>query len=472
MAITDYFLKTGARRHLLAEITRSDANATVYRFADQPYTTEPGDTPANCPYSAILAQLPELSRKLPDFFSGGAQTSFGTLELSDRRSNYTGTAVGYGEMTLPRGAEVTLKLAAPRLLFPFTDALVLGKGKVARVGGSSDGMLSVEMTDGSDAIERAVIPITTTPLGFGKVRNAEPFLTNPGLLVYTLHDGPINAVLAVYDDGVLIPGSGYTVNLTAATVTLNASPAGRVTVDFEGHKDGGTTYYTTTEQIIGELLDRAGFASLSRTFTSLPTGLIGLYLKETTTLGDLLTSLMRGCAGYWFIKSDGTFKAAQFPIPGTPGDVYNENNLLEEVDYSDDDRLHKEIRYAYQRNWTQYQSRTGASTTQADFSSRTWYEGTVVDGAPLAEYVYQTSPILETYFDLNGDAQTAATRYLNIFRQPRTILDNVLVPFLYTRELGDAITVEFDGLAFDGIVTGIVSRFDGDYPVQQLEVFA
>lgn len=467
-----YNVGAGPANFYWDEVEFREQGGTIYRIADQPYTTEPGDNPSNCPYSPIIAALPELSRKLPDFFSGGASTGFGTLALATREAMHThGPQPGVEAMTLPRGAEVTLKLAAPRDLFPFTDALTLAKGKVARVGGSSDGSLSVEVTDGSDEIARAVIPVTTKPLAWGKVRNAAPFLTTPASLIYTLHDGPIQAVDAVYDDGVLISPANYTVNLTNATVTLANTPAGQITCDFQGHKTGGT-YLSSTEQIIGNLLDRAGFTTLTRTFTALPSGVIGLYLTQTTNLAEIITALMRGCAGYWFISNAGAFKAAQFPIPGTPGDVYAENELLEEVSYSDDDRLHKEIRYAYQRNWTQYQSRAGASTGQADFSPRQWYEGAAVDGAPLAEYVYQTSPILETYFDTNGDASAAATRYLNIFRQPRTVLTGVVVPFLYTRELGDAITVEFDGLAFDGIVTGIASKFDGDYPVQVLEVFA
>lgn len=472
MAITDYFLQTNSRRILLAEITRSNANATVYRLADQPYVTEPSDTPANCPYSAVIASLPELSRKLPDHFSGSASTSFGTLSLASRNGVYTGTVSGYEDMQLPRGAIVTLKLAAPRSLFPHSSALTLAVGKVGRIGGKSDGTLTAEITDGSDAIKRAVIPVTTKPLAFGKVRNAAPFLTTPASLIYTLHDGPIQAVDAVYDDGVLIPGANYTVNLTNATVTLANTPAGQVTVDFQGQKTGGVTYLSNTQQIVGELLSRAGFGALTQTYSSLPTGTIGLYLTQTTDLEELLTSLLRGCGGYWFMTSTGDFKAALFPIPGTPGDTYTDDSLLDEVDYAADDRLHSAIRYNYQRNWTQYQSRTGASTTQADFSPRQAYEGSVVDGAPLAEYIYQTSPILETYFDANGDAATAATRYLNIFRQPRWLLENVNVPFLYTRELGDAVSIQFDGLSFDGVVMGITNVFTGDYPTQVLEVMA
>lgn len=471
MTILNYFAQTKARRHLLVEITRANANATVYRMADQPYVTEPGDTPANCPYSPILSQLPELSHKLSDPFGGATSTAFGTLTLIDTRSVYTGTVSGEEVMNLPRGAAVKLKLAAPRHLYPYTDAITLAQGKVARVGGDSDGNLTIEVTDGSDAIQRAVIPVTTKPIAFGKVRNAAPFLTTPASLIYTLHDGPIQAVDAVYDDGVLIPGANYTVNLTAATVTLANTPAGQITVDFQGHKTGAT-YLSTTEQIVGNLLDRAGFTTLSRVFTSIPSGTVGLYLTQTSNLAELITGLLRGCAAYWLIKNDGVFKAAQYPVPGTPGDVYGENNLLAVARHTDDDRLHSTIRYSYQRNWTQYQSRVGASTPQADFSPRQHYESSVVDGAPLAEYIYQTSPLLETYFDANGDAAAAATRLLNIFRQPRAVLENVVVPYLYTRELGDNVTVQFDGLSFDGVVTGISNKFDGDYPTQTLEILA
>ena len=111
-------------------------------------------------------------------------------------------------MTLPRGTAVTLKVAAPRDQFAYSTAITLATGKINRIGGSSDGNLSVEIIDGSANIAAKQITVDTAnaPLCFGYCRNVTPFLVNPSTLKYAVHDSAVNDS-AVNDSGLVHRGA-------------------------------------------------------------------------------------------------------------------------------------------------------------------------------------------------------------------------------------------------------------------------
>ena len=84
MTLSEYFATPDARRILLLEIQRTDAAATCYHISDEPYITDPADTPSSCAYSPIIggSGLPEFRRVVNDVFDGGASTGFGTVTLA------------------------------------------------------------------------------------------------------------------------------------------------------------------------------------------------------------------------------------------------------------------------------------------------------------------------------------------------------------------------------------------------------
>lgn len=500
--IEEYFQQPDAERILLVEITRRDPGETTYYLSDAPYITEPDDTPPDLNYSAVISGsgLPEMRRTMPDPFEGESSTSAGTLTLADEALVYTSSrAPDYllidddpparlltdpddgsrlliepaptginPNPGLKRGAAVLAKIAAPRRLYPYADAVTLFRGQIARVGGDSDGNITLEITDGTDVVRRAIVPVTNNPLCFGYARNIQPFLVDSGNLVYSVHDGPIEAVEAVYDQGILLAPANYTVNVTTGRVTLHNQPAGIVTVDAKGAKVDGV-WLQTTEQIARALIDRAGLA-LPQSYTGLSTGLIGLFLTESTELGGLLTRLMRGAAAYWIVDRTGDFRAAPTQVPGAGGTVFDETTLLDSVQYIEDDRLHSAVRYLYRPNWTQYQSRPGAAQAQADFSPREGLEGSV-SITPDDELIYLDSERLETFFDDQVDAETAAQVLLDIFSVQRQRLTTA-VPFSETLSLGDDLTLRFLGREYRGIVSSVADVFDGEYPIQRIEVIA
>lgn len=498
----EYFAKPDAERILLLEITRNDGVGTTYYLSDAPYATEPSDTPSSIVFSPIIGApgLPELKRTLSDPFDGVAATSFGTVTLVDALAAFnfdtgvlavdgagtlldvdgTGTALdlgsgsGLSEMVLKRGAGVVVKIAGPRRLYAYTDALVLFKGTIARLGGDTDGNVTVEITDSSERIKAAVVPVgTAAPLTFGRCRNVTPFVVDPNTLTYAVHDGQINAILDVYDQGEALDRvSGYTVDLTTGQFALTAQPEGQVTVDVEGAVVN-EKWLSSTADIIAELIRRAG-VTLTQSYL-LDDGIIGLFLNQSVTLGDQMTSLCRGAAGYWLINALGEFEAAPFPMPGTRGPTYDESVILaadSPVTFIDDDRLHKSIAYSYRKNWSQLQAREGATADQAAFCNVQFLTGSADVAFPDSEYLYTDSDQLETFFDGEPSAQNAANHLLKIFNVPRQILSQVPLVYSTLRSLGDAITIYFNAKAYPGVILGLGDVFDGGYPLQHVDVLS
>ena len=268
MTLEEYFQTPQAERILLIEIVRNDVSSTTYYLSDSDYITENDDTPANLFYSPVIGGtgLSDIRKVLNDPFSGQASTGFGEITIVDDQV-WTSISGLFSEETinLVRGATVTAWLAGPPRVYSRVDAIQLLKGKVGRVGGSSDGSLRFEIVDGSQELQRPIVAVSDKPLCFGYCRNVQPFLTNPASLEYHVHDGAIEAVVAVYDQGALLTlTTDYTVDLSTGKITLVGSPVGIVTADVKGAQVSGT-WLDSTEEIASELISRAGVASLKRT---------------------------------------------------------------------------------------------------------------------------------------------------------------------------------------------------------------
>ena len=472
MTISAYFQRPDAERILLLHIARSDANATTYRISSKGYATESTDTPASTLYSAILAGLPEFRRTLNEPWDGGASTGFGTVTLSDDQAAYTNSvpASGFATMTLPRGSVVTVKMAAPRHLYPLADAITLAVGRVNRVGGDSDDRRTIEIVDQTKTIAAAPITVTPSvgPLTYGECYHITPVLTDPGTLKYAVHDGAVQSIDAVYDDGVPVT---FTATASAGTFTLALAPVGKVTADVKGAKptiSGTPTYVTSTQAIMEQLISRAGVTGLSTSF-SLPSDTIGYHIPASTTLGQCLTDLAGGCAGYWLINRTGTLVVAQYPLPASGGTTFDGTALIDQVTWTEWDRLHNPIRYLYKPNWSPgLQAKPAATTAVANFLAGQGEVGSV-SITPAAETTYTESPIFKTYFAGNSAAQTVAERLRTLYSVPRKLMECTL-PYSETLSIGSTLTLSFNGTSYDGAVIAVADVFGEGPPVQRLTV--
>lgn len=178
------------------------------------------------------------------------------------------------------------------------------------------------------------------PLGFGAVSNAPLLFTDQARLIGQLHDGSIQSVLAVRDQGVaLTPGAdhadyatleaaipapgSYDTCLALGFVKLGSIPSdnGEVTADFEGDNDGG--YVSTIGSILRRIvttrlgnqnladpagLDAVAFAELESSFPATAQ----FYAADAVNAEDVLNALMRSAYGYWFFTRAGQLSVGLF----------------------------------------------------------------------------------------------------------------------------------------------------------------
>lgn len=371
-----------------------------------------------------------------------------------------------------RGAMIVGKMAAPRGLYPYRVARTLFHGQLGLVGHNGIGERTLEITDVSEDIKKSVIPVGSDPLAFGFVRGMTARLKNPLTLGYSVHDGRINAIRAVYDQGAKLAENLYTVNLAASPqIILAGTPQGTVTADVEGHVDEDGVWLTSTPQIVGELLRRCGF-DLTQNYNFVDEGTIGIPFDQSENLGDIITDLMRGCAAYWLVdQTTGDFYADAFPVPADGGTVYDEQFQMKEVDSGDVDRITDTVRYLFRRNWTKLQPLAGATQADADFAQSEGTELSVTLDTPDDEIVYQQIQRVETYFENAGSAENAARRILALYGVQRKHISAEL-PYNEARKLGDGITLYFDGAGYNSVILSITDVFDGGLPVQRIEAIA
>lgn len=470
MPILDYFQEPFAERFLLVQIQRNTTPAKTYYLADGYYITEPTDTPANTQYSSIIGGrgLPEFRRTLNNPFVGNASTSFGTLELSDTTCFFRqNTTTGEETMQTPKGALVSCFLAAPTSLFPRSDAIPLAIGTVQRFSGSSDGSYSLEITDNRESIASKLLQVSSYPLCYGLVRNMTPVLGDPATRTYYVNQGAIESIDAVYDDGVTLAPAQYTVNVSTGSFALVNAPAGTITADVKGMKVTGT-WLSTTQQIITDILSKAGVTGFSTTY-DLPAGTIGYLITQTNSLDSILSELCLGCGSYWLVDRLGGLNFKKYPVVSGMGELFTEKELLSELSYETEENLFNSVKYTYKNNWTVLQPKVGATAGIAAFVQKNSEEGTLNLGSPDPELRYTDSPVLKTYFDVQADAQTVAQNVLNLFSVPRKYYSFV-APFINTLDLGDTVTAMTPEIEVTGVVTEVSDVFDGSYPTQKIKL--
>ncbi len=161
----------------------------------------------------------------------------------------------------------------------------------------------------------------------------EPVLIDAGLLLYQLHNGPLQQLLAVRDKGVALIVGGDVASYTAlstATVAsgtfktclaagllrLGATPS-LLTADAQDDNDASTGGYNTgSAASIAQKLLRGpgGIAAASGTSFACTVGESGLWLCGGT-VGEVMEALAAGIFGWWGTSTAGLYQGGQLAAP-------------------------------------------------------------------------------------------------------------------------------------------------------------
>jgi len=260
---------TKAIRLLLAEaVVRISGTETTRYMSTSAYVTTAGETPAHQYHVPVMLANVTVSEQLS--LTGEASMSIGEIELDNTSGDLDSWL---GDVWVNRPCR--LYLGDPR--WPRSDFRLVFDGIVADIGSKSRTTLGLKLRDKLQRLNTAIgetkLGGSTTnkdsllPHAFGEVHNVTPLLTDPAALRYQVHNGLVESIFEVRDNGLPV---SVTVDVGTGTFALNQSPDGAITVSAQGSSAGG--YANTVSGLVqrlatayGKVADRFVTADLDTT---------------------------------------------------------------------------------------------------------------------------------------------------------------------------------------------------------------
>ena len=466
MALADLVADPFSAKRYLAEIGAyniAGTAATTVRVSDHGLVTGSGDSPAKTLYEARIVEPISFERSM---FSAGkigglSRTNFGQLVLgnvdagldamagyafdgrtvvvkigsdTDAYSDFTTIFTGTADSIEFDDALISVRLKDKQLLFqtPVQGTLYAGSGG----------------TEGGDDLKGKPKPLT-----FGKVNNITPVRVDVANAIYQVHDGQIEAIDAVYDNGVLVATADYTNDLTNGRFTLDSVSTGTITADVQGAKPSGS-YKSTADQIIrllvttyGGLTDPGDLDTAS--FTALNTAnsnVVGIYVNSSTTMQALLDAIANSVGAFYGFKRDGDFQVGRVEAPAASADAtFTSIEVIELQRMATAIPPYRTV-VNHTQNFTVQSSATVSTSTTA--ARRTFIENkyrTETSTAAGVLTIHPEAPTLEvtTLLTTAANAATEAARLQTLFGAERDFYKVKLKTQPFTLELNDTVQITF-----------------------------
>ena len=316
------------------------------------------------------------------------------------------------------------------------------------------------------------------PLCFGKCLNVSPVQVNPSLLIYQVHDGPIQAIDTVYNRGVALATAQYTVDLLRGTFTLLQAPGegGVITADVRGDTLGAYGYQTSISAIVQRVLTPYGplavaeidMNSLTNLHNANP-AVAGLYVTEQTPILQVLDELVNSIGAFYGFNRSGLFVAGLFTAPNGSAPAaatFGASEILE-IEAQPTELPAWRQRVGYERNWTVQAGDTVAGSVtelRKTFLAEDQRLAVASDEAVKTKFLLALDPEpWPTLLQDQAAAQSEAARLLILYGQRREMYRVTVKTQPYKLELGDQVSIDYTRFGLAGRlfrVVGLEERAD------------
>lgn len=467
---------SSAIRCALVEVNVKSGGVEITRYlSNQGYVTKPTDTPANTRYSPYVVGGIKFTEMLS--LDGTAGLSFGDIELD----NMSGDRDDWlNDVWTNR----SIKVFIGDVRWLRTDFRLVFDGMVAGVDTKSRTRINLKV---GDKLQRLNSPVTENKLGgttsnadkliplcFGECHNIEPLLVDASVNEYQVHDGPIESIIEVRDNGVPV---AFTPTLSTGKFRLAAQPSGgQITASVQGDKP--STYANDVASIVTRLATGFGLAG-SRLLTSeldataftafaaANTQPVGLYLKERTNVIDAMNQLAVSVGARVLIARSGLLSILKLTLPqALPGTTVTPTDMVaQSLFVSQMPAVKAAVQVGYCRNWT-VESTIAAGVPQdhAALYKQEWLTITRTDTGTQADYKTFVEPVMEqTLLLTNADALAEANRRLNMYNTQRKVIKYTGMPWLMLETLGGSQTVVNSRFGLSAGVTGQIISLATDW---------
>lgn len=444
-----------------------DGVETTRYLATGGYVTGAGDTPANAFYRPVVTTGIQFTEQIS--LSGGASLNAGDIELN----NMDGSLDSWLD-DVWANRQIQAVFGDPRWVR--SDFRTIFDGVTADIGSKSRDKLNLMLRD---KLQRLNTPISdavlggstvnkdqVVPLCLGECHNVTPLLADPATLEYQVHDGAIESIIEVRDNGVPVSA---TVHVATGKFNLDSAPVGAITASVQGDKPA--TYNNTTSQLIQRIV--TGYGKVSDRFTSDDLDAdnlaafdtahpqpVGIYCKARENVLSVCQKLAASVGAQMIMSRTGKLRLLQIALPpsGTPTAITSSQKFQRSLQIASRTTVVAAVKIGYCKNWTvQTGLLTAIPAEHKDLFATEWLTATASDSTTQSTYKLDTEPVMqETMLLVESDAQDEADRQLALLKVPRTVYKFEGTPDLLTLELGDAVTITHDRFGMSGGVTGMV----------------
>jgi hypothetical protein len=442
--------------------------STMLYISNRTFNTTALDTPSNLPYLPILKNSLAYTEKLP--IDGTANLSYGDISIDNTDGTYDAW-MNYVWANMP----ISIYMGDPG--WPRNDFVQIYTGLVADISFSDRTTINLSIRSVvqklNATLNQSKVGGTSEakdllrPLLFGEVHNITPLQTNPANLEYMVHNGPIERIIEVRDNGVpLAAGTGYTADLTSGTFRLLNAPVGTITCSVQGEQATvnlatgnivSGTWSFTTARIIALIIKKYSNNVVNNSEIDLQAfsdfdlqhrQAVGVYITQETNIISLCQELASSVGAQFTSTRAGKITLLKIDVPvsdfGSPDIndsfiVRNTLTVLEKVP------VKATIKLGYVKNWTvQTQLLTGIPEEHKVMYAKDYYYATADDASVRVLYKLPAEPApVNTLLVRNSNSEVTleATRRLNLWKTPRYVFRLDCIPRYLTVKLGDMVNL-------------------------------
>jgi hypothetical protein len=320
------------------------------------------------------------------------------------------------------------------------------------------------------------------PLCFGECFNVSPLLTNPATLEYQVHNGGIESIIEVRDNGVPV---SKTATLGTGKFTLAATPAGKVTASVQGSK--GASYQNNVRQIVQMLVTNYGTPVSNRfvgadldtfnldEFETANQQPIGVYLDGRENLLTVCSEIAGSVGAQLVMSREGRLQLIKVDIPvASEYDITADDIINGTLAISEKVPVVGAFKLGFDKNYTvQTGLLTGIPAAHKSLYAQEWLTVTSSDATVKTNYRQNEEPQQrDTFLLTTTDATDEADRLLALFSVPRFVVSFESPASMMFLRLGDAVTIYHDRFGLDagriGMIIGL--SLDWDKHIVKVEV--
>jgi hypothetical protein len=466
------------RRVILVEaVSHNGVTTTTRYFSSYDYISFPTDTPANQPYEGILREIPRISNNLNEVFGGNSKPAFGDIVID----NTEGERDDWLELSWI-GYPISLYLGD--VTWNRNDFRLVMQGVISDIQARTSDTIVFKIRDKQDLLNKQIQSTLYTtgpnegqpiPLCYGEVYQATPVLLDAFTHEYQIHDGEIEDIIEVYQDGV---PKAFTPNLADGTFTLTTAAEGLITVDAKGAKVD-SVYLSTAGDIAAALAVRAGITedeidsdSLTA-FTTLCPQVVGVYIKDRTNLLPIMDFVVGSVGGFYGFNRSGLLTFGRFSEPSGTAvlELTADDVEVYGVDVKTIIQPTKTVRLGYKRYYTELNGELSGFVTETQRADFLQEYRVVTSSNTVPEWPLALEPdVYYTGLAYQADAQDEADRRADINSVPRKIIKVRGFSTSQTLELGDEIKITYPRFGLSAGEYGIVTAINESLTNFKMEI--